>query len=113
VVNAGPFMSCAGRAGGHDLGLYPVARWRDPGPDADEIFTLTEQGLGFFADVFEMPFPQRKFDQVLSRVRRGHGELRLRDVVGLVLYRIRRPGRARPAGQYLLHEAAHMWFGTS
>ena len=32
--------------------------------DAEEIFTLTEQGLGFFGSAFGMPFPQRTYDQV-------------------------------------------------
>ena len=57
VVNAGPFHEIRRTAGGYDLGIFArrslaVVLERD----ADEIFTLTEQFLGFFADVFGMPF---------------------------------------------------------
>ena len=32
--------------------------------DADQLFTLTSQGLAFFGERFAMPFPQRSYDQV-------------------------------------------------
>jgi len=115
VVNAGPFYELRRAAGGHDLGLYSrrsLAGVLDR--DAEEIFTLTEQGLGFFADVFEMPFPQRKFDQVFMPEYGGamenYGCVTWSD---WFLYRNPpTPAESDQRGQYLLHEAAHMWFGN-
>ena len=48
VVNAGPFHEIRARGGGYDLGLLrpPLARRRSLERDAEELFTLTAQGLG-------------------------------------------------------------------
>ncbi|HEY6510273.1 MAG TPA: hypothetical protein VIY56_19755, partial [Vicinamibacterales bacterium] len=65
VINAGPLHEIRREAGGFDLGIYcrrSLAAVLER--DADEIFTVTEQGLAFFGNVFQMPFPQRKYDQV-------------------------------------------------
>jgi aminopeptidase N len=115
VVNAGPFHEIRREAGGHDLGVY--AR-RSLAPvlerDADEIFTLTAQGLGFFARVFGMPFPQRTYDQVFMPEFGGAMEN-----YGCVTWSdtfLRRsaptPAEREILAKYLLHELAHMWFGN-
>lgn len=115
VINAGPFHEIRRDAGGHDLGIY--AR-RSLAPvldrDADEIFTLTEQGLGFFAGVFGMPFPQRKYDQVFVPEFGGAMEN-----YGCVTWSDAFLRRATPTAaereqfaKVLLHELAHMWFGN-
>ncbi len=115
VVNAGPFHEIRREAGGHDLGVY--AR-RSLAPvlerDADEIFTLTAQGLGFFARVFGMPFPQRTYDQVFMPEFGGAMEN-----YGCVTWSdtfLRRsaptPAERELLAKYLLHELAHMWFGN-
>jgi aminopeptidase N len=115
VINAGPFHEVRRTVGSHDLGIY--AR-RSLAPvldrDADEIFTLTEQGLGFFADVFGMPFPQRKYDQVFVPEFGGAMEN-----YGCVTWSDDFLRRATPTpaerallARYLLHELAHMWFGN-
>lgn len=33
--------------------------------DADELLAVSGQGLGFFGDVFKLPFPDAKYDEVL------------------------------------------------
>ncbi|MEV7320003.1 aminopeptidase N [Streptomyces sp. NPDC093970] len=115
VVNAGPFHQIRREADGHDLGVFARRSLADVlERDADEIFTLTRQGLAFYAEAFAMPFPQRTYDQVfvpefggamenygcvtwsdafLRRSTPTHAE---REVLALVL----------------LHEMAHMWFGN-
>ena len=114
VVNAGPFHEIR-RAAGHDLGLY--AR-RSLAPildrDADELFSLTEQGLHFFADRFGMPFPQRTYDQVFmpefGGAMENYGCVTWSD---WFLYRSLPTAAERELrAKYLLHEIAHMWFGN-
>jgi aminopeptidase N len=115
VVNAGPFYQLRREEGGHDLGLFArrsLASILDR--DADEIFTLTRQGLEFFARVFAMPFPQRKYDQVFMPEYGGamenYGCVTWSDV------HLRRsaptPAERELFAKILLHEMAHMWFGN-
>ncbi|SNY38287.1 aminopeptidase N [Paractinoplanes atraurantiacus] len=115
VVNAGPLHEIRREAGGHDLGLFcrrSLASSLDR--DADQIFTVTEQGLAFFADVFGMPFPQRKYDQVFMPDFGGAMEN-----WGCVTWEdtFLRRSEPTPAEQeilavVLLHELSHMWFGN-
>ena len=115
VVNAGPFHEIRREVAGHDLGLFArrsLASVLDR--DADELFTLTEQGLTFFADKFEMPFPQRKYDQVFmpefGGAMENYGCVTWSD---WFLFRAApTPAERMLRAQYLLHELAHMWFGN-
>ncbi|MGY1503447.1 aminopeptidase N [Streptomyces sp. QTS52] len=115
VVNAGPFHEVRREADGHDLGLYArrsLAEVLDR--DADEIFTLTRQGLAFYGEVFAMPFPQRGYDQVFMPEFGGAMEN-----YGCVTWSDAYLRRATPTpaerelfAKVLLHEMAHMWFGN-
>ena len=75
----------AARLDGYDLGLFArrsLAAMLDR--DADEIFTLTEQGLAFFGDVVRDAVPAAQVRPGLrARLRRRDGELRLRHLVRL------------------------------
>ncbi|MFF7754741.1 aminopeptidase N [Streptomyces sp. NPDC007971] len=115
VVNAGPFHEIRREADGHDLGLY--AR-RSLAPvlerEAEEIFTLTRQGLAFYGEAFAMPFPQRRYDQVFMPEFGGAMEN-----YGCVTWSdsfLRRstptPAESELLAKVLLHEMAHMWFGN-
>jgi aminopeptidase N len=115
VINAGPFYELRREAGGYDLGLFArrsLASILDR--DADEIFTLTQQGLEFYGRVFAMPFPQRKYDQVFMPEYGGamenYGCVTWTDV------ELRRstptPAERELFALILLHEMAHMWFGN-
>ena len=115
VVNAGPFHEIRREADGHDLGLYArrsLAEVLDR--DADEILTLTRQGLAFYAEAFAMPFPQRKYDQVFvpefGGAMENYGCVTWSDVF------LRRteptPAERELLAVVLLHEMAHMWFGN-
>ena len=115
VVNAGPLHQIRREAGGYDLGLYcrrSLAAVLER--DADEIFTVTAQGLAFFGEVFDMPFPQRKYDQVFMPEFGGAMEN-----YGCVTWSdasLRRsaptPAEREGLATVLLHEMAHMWFGN-
>jgi aminopeptidase N len=115
VVNAGPFHEIRREAGGYDLGLYArrsLVRLLER--DADEIFTLTDQGLRFFGATFSMPFPQRRYDQVFVPEFGGAMEN-----YGCVTWTDAMLRRATPTpaereffAKVLLHEMAHMWFGN-
>ncbi|MCY1138153.1 aminopeptidase N [Actinoplanes sp. Pm04-4] len=115
VVNAGPLHEVRREAGGHDLGLFcrrSLAPMLDR--DADELFTVTEQGLAFFGEVFGLPFPQRKYDQVFVPDFGGAMEN-----WGCVTWEdtfLRRseptPAEREVFAVVLLHEMSHMWFGN-
>ncbi|MFG3691059.1 aminopeptidase N [Micromonospora sp. NPDC047740] len=115
VVNAGPLHEIRREAAGHDLGIFArrsLAAVLER--DADEIFTVTAQGLAFFGDVFGMPFPQRKYDQVFMPEFGGAMEN-----YGCVTWSDAALRRAAPTpaerevlATVLLHEMAHMWFGN-
>ncbi|MEV4348234.1 aminopeptidase N [Actinoplanes sp. NPDC049596] len=115
VVNAGPLHEVRRQISGHDLGLFcrrSLASVLDR--DADQMFTITEQGLAFFAGVFGMPFPQRKYDQVFMPDFGGAMEN-----WGCVTWEdfFLRRSEPTPAEQemlavVMLHEMSHMWFGN-
>jgi aminopeptidase N len=115
VINAGPFYQVRREADGYDLGLFArrsLASILDR--DADEIFTLTQQGLQFFGQVFAVPFPQRTYDQVFMPEYGGAMEN-----YGCVTWSDSLLRRATPTpaerelfALILLHEMAHMWFGN-
>ncbi len=115
VVVAGPFVEIRKEAGGHDLGL--LARQTLASAlerDAEQLFTITAQGLEFFGDRFGMPFPQRKYDQVFlpefGGAMENYGCVTWSDAV------IRRHEPTTAEWQLFtnvtLHEMAHMWFGN-
>jgi aminopeptidase N len=115
VVNAGPLVEIRRESGGYDLGVFarrslaPILR-----RDADEIFTVTAQGLAFFGDTLGMPFPQRKYDQVFmpefGGAMENYGCVTWTDAA------LRRstptPAEREGFAKILLHEMAHMWFGN-
>ncbi|MFF2392856.1 aminopeptidase N [Nocardia sp. NPDC058114] len=95
------------------LGIYcraSLARYLD----ADTIFEVTKQGLGFFAENFDYPYPWGKYDQVFV----PEYNLGAMENPGLVTFTEAYVFRgAATAAQYegrantILHEMAHMWFG--
>ncbi|HET8661821.1 MAG TPA: aminopeptidase N [Micromonosporaceae bacterium] len=114
VVNAGPFHRVRSDRGGYDLGLLvrrSLAGFLDR--DAEELFTTTAAGLAFFGEQFDLPFPQRTYDQVFVPDMGGAMEN-----WGCVTWSDAFIYRSEPTYQerenralVLLHEMAHMWFG--
>jgi len=82
--------------------------------DADEIFTLTKQGFGFFESAFAMAYPFGKYDQVFV----PEFNMGAMENAGCVTFRDEYIFRSRQTtAEYetrantILHEMAHMWFG--
>ncbi len=114
VITAGPFYELRSERNGFDLGLLSrrsLSRFLDR--DADEIFEVTAQGLTFFGDRFDLPFPQHKYDQVflpdMGGAMENYGCVTWSDVF---VYRSAPTYTEREQrAVILLHEMAHMWFG--
>ncbi len=82
--------------------------------DADEIIEVTQQGLDFFTENFDYPYPWGKYDQIFV----PEYNLGAMENPGLVTFTeayvfrgastdSQHEGRANT----ILHEMAHMWFG--
>ncbi|MGC2999230.1 aminopeptidase N [Streptomyces sp. G35A] len=82
--------------------------------DADDVFLVTKQGLDFFHEHFDYPYPFGKYDQAFV----PEYNLGAMENPGLVTFREEfifrgRVTRASYEGRanVILHEMAHMWFG--
>ncbi|WP_190020710.1 aminopeptidase N [Streptomyces hiroshimensis] len=82
--------------------------------DADDIFTVTKQGLDFFHDNFDYPYPFGKYDQAFV----PEYNLGAMENPGLVTFREEFVFRGKVTqtsyegrANVILHEMAHMWFG--
>ncbi|MFE9098439.1 aminopeptidase N [Streptomyces sp. NPDC007264] len=82
--------------------------------DADDVFLVTKQGLDFFHDRFDYPYPFGKYDQAFV----PEYNLGAMENPGLVTFReefifrgkVTQASYERRAN-VILHEMAHMWFG--
>ncbi|CQR64062.1 aminopeptidase N [Streptomyces leeuwenhoekii] len=82
--------------------------------DADDVFLVTKQGLDFFHDHFDYPYPFGKYDEAFV----PEYNLGAMENPGLVTFREEfifrgKVTRASYEGRanVILHEMAHMWFG--
>ncbi|MDT0377612.1 aminopeptidase N [Streptomyces sp. DSM 42041] len=82
--------------------------------DADDIFTITQQGLDFFHDHFDFPYPFGKYDQAFV----PEYNLGAMENPGCVTFREEFVFRGKVTqasyesrANVILHEMAHMWFG--
>ncbi|WP_431986041.1 aminopeptidase N [Streptomyces griseoflavus] len=82
--------------------------------DADDVFLVTKQGLDFFHDHFDYPYPFGKYDQAFV----PEYNLGAMENPGMVTFREEfifrgKVTRASYEGRanVVLHEMAHMWFG--
>ncbi|SDK64044.1 aminopeptidase N [Streptomyces indicus] len=82
--------------------------------DADDVFLVTKQGLDFFHEHFDYPYPFGKYDQAFV----PEYNLGAMENPGLVTFReefifrgkVTQASYERRAN-VILHEMAHMWFG--
>ncbi|MEV7604303.1 aminopeptidase N [Paenarthrobacter sp. NPDC089322] len=95
------------------LALYCRASLSDSF-DADELFRLTKNGLEFFNELFDYPYPWGKYDQAFV----PEYNLGAMENPGLVTFTEKYVYASRATdAQYqgrantLMHEMAHMWFG--
>jgi aminopeptidase N len=82
--------------------------------DTDEIFTVTKQGLDFFHDHFDYPYPFGKYDQAFV----PEYNIGAMENPGLVTFREEAIFRGKVTqasyesrANVILHEMTHMWFG--
>jgi aminopeptidase N len=82
--------------------------------DADDVFLVTKQGLDFFHDHFDYPYPFGKYDQAFV----PEYNLGAMENPGLVTFREEFVFRGKVTqasyegrANVILHEMAHMWFG--
>ncbi|WP_275464671.1 aminopeptidase N [Streptomyces noursei] len=82
--------------------------------DADDVFAVTKQGLDFFHDHFDFPYPFGKYDQAFV----PEYNLGAMENPGCVTFREEFIFRGKVTeasyerrANVLLHEMAHMWFG--
>ncbi|MCT9087600.1 aminopeptidase N [Streptomyces sp. ASQP_92] len=82
--------------------------------DADDVFLVTKQGLDFFHDHFDFPYPFGKYDQAFV----PEYNLGAMENPGLVTFREEYIYRGKVTqaayerrANVILHEMAHMWFG--
>ncbi|MFD7505576.1 aminopeptidase N [Streptomyces sp. NPDC059850] len=82
--------------------------------DADDIFTITKQGLDFFHDHFDYPYPFGKYDQAFV----PEYNIGAMENPGCVTFREEFVFRGKVTqasyehrATVILHEMAHMWFG--
>ncbi|MCF6526011.1 aminopeptidase N [Streptomyces sp. JJ36] len=82
--------------------------------DADDVFRITKQGLDFFHDHFDFPYPFGKYDQAFV----PEYNLGAMENPGCVTFREEFVFRGKVTeasyegrANVILHEMAHMWFG--
>ncbi|GGZ78138.1 aminopeptidase N [Streptomyces echinoruber] len=82
--------------------------------DAEDVFLITKQGLDFFHDRFDYPYPFGKYDQAFV----PEYNLGAMENPGLVTFREEYIFRGKVTqasyesrANVILHEMAHMWFG--
>ncbi|MBT3153461.1 aminopeptidase N [Streptomyces sp. CHD11] len=82
--------------------------------DADDVFLVTRQGLDFFHDHFDYPYPFGKYDQAFV----PEYNLGAMENPGMVTFREEFIFRGKVTqasyegrANVILHEMAHMWFG--
>ncbi|MFB7337491.1 aminopeptidase N [Streptomyces adustus] len=82
--------------------------------DSDDVFLVTKQGLDFFHDHFDYPYPFGKYDQAFV----PEYNLGAMENPGLVTFREEYIFRGKVTqasyearANVILHEMAHMWFG--
>jgi aminopeptidase N len=110
---AGPYHVVRDTHGHIGLSIYcreSLARYLD----ADELFTLTHQGLDFFQAEFGYPYPFAKYDQLFVP-EFNFGAMENPGCVTFnehMVFRSRQTDTAHEGrANTLLHEMAHMWFG--
>jgi len=115
ALACGPFVVRRLQHGSLDLGLYArrsLEKYLDD--QAPEILEITGQGMDFYANLFDQPYPFSKYNQVfVPEYNSGAMEN-----VGCVTYNESYLFRDKSTdtqhldrAETFLHELAHMWFG--
>ncbi len=112
----GPYVRRSIAHGDLELGLYArrsMDRYMDE--HAPEILEVTAQGMDFYAELFDQPYPFSKYDQIFvpeynSGAMENVGCVTYNE---LYLFRDKATDNQRlDRAETFLHELAHMWFGN-
>ncbi len=113
AIVAGPYHVVEQRHGGVGMAIYcreSLAKH----VDADELFTVTRQGLDFFEAEFGYPYPFQKYDQLFVP-EFNFGAMENPGCITFnegYIFRSRVTDAAfEGRAGTILHEMAHMWFG--
>ncbi|MFC5747000.1 aminopeptidase N [Actinomadura rugatobispora] len=115
---AGPYHEVTGEYRRADGGVIPLGVYcrasLSEHLDAEAILDVTRQGFAFFEDVFDLPYPFGKYDQLFvpefnaGAMENAGAVTFLEDYV----FRSRVTDAAyERRAETILHEMAHMWFG--
>jgi aminopeptidase N len=110
---AGPYDSVKSVHKGIELGLF-CRKSLMKHLDSEEIFTISKQGLDFYADFFDYPYPFGKYDQIFVPEFNPGAMENVAAVTHNEYMVFRDPpteSQRRGRADTILHEMAHMWFG--
>ena len=112
----GPYVSRQLDHKGLALGLYARRSMSSQLEEhAAEIFEITGQGMDFFSELFDQPYPFAKYDQIFVPEYNSGAMENVGAVTYNEAYLFRDPpteNERLDRGEVLLHELAHMWFGN-
>lgn len=110
---AGPYQAYHEMHGDIPLGLFcrkSMAQYIDTG----ELFEITKQGLTFYGEFFDYPYPFGKYDQLFVPEFNAGAMENVGCVTHNEAFIYRDPptdNQRRRRAEVILHEMAHMWFG--
>ncbi len=112
VCIAGPYHQVTGVHGDLPMGLSCRQSMKEY-LDADHLFDLTRKGLDYFAELFDSPYPFKKYDQAFVPAMGGAMEnVACVTFDDAYLFRSKLTEQLIEArADTLYHEMAHMWFG--
>jgi aminopeptidase N len=118
AVVAGPYHSERGSLRSRDGREIPLAvycrRSLAQYLDADEVMDIARQGFGYFEELFDLPYPFTKYDQLFvpefnAGAMENAGAITITEHY---VFRSKVPqATIERRGLTILHELAHMWFG--
>ncbi|MBG92888.1 MAG: aminopeptidase N [Chloroflexi bacterium] len=109
----GPYEEFREKHNDIDLGFYcrqSLTKYLD----TDELFQITKEGLDFFVDFFDYPYPFGKYDQIFVPEYNAGAMENVAAITFNEAFIFRDPPTENQRSQraeVILHEMAHMWFG--
>ncbi len=113
AVVAGPYVGVLDDSGPVPLGVWSRRSLAEH-VDAAEVIAVTRQGMAFFAELFDRPFPFAKYDQLFVPEFNAGAMENAGAVTFAEAYVHRDPpteSQRLTRAETILHELAHMWFG--
>lgn len=109
----GPYHAFRDQHGDVALGFF-ARKSLVPHVDEEELFEITKQGLDFYAEFFNYPYPFGKYDQIFVPEFNAGAMENVGAVTFAEVFVFRDPptdNQRLNRGEVILHEMAHMWFG--